>query len=178
MEAYIDEIEEDEIEDESAIMTLDDVIFSRKTLQEYEDAFTYQLPPIPCTGQEILGAISNIANAYQLAYNCSSRLIVVCGKAEKDFKVKRNKVIGAKIAEIRLAAGGKATKLPSKETMEAMAIEGSQELSDLISSLKKWEMVKDWFDSHVKKLGQMLMSAKDISYAVHNADRMYSKGNV
>lgn len=175
LEAYIDE--EEILEDESSVMTLDDVVFSGKTLQDYEDAFTHKLPSIPCSGQEILSAISDLANAYQLAYNCASKLIIVCAKAEKDFKVSRNKIVAQKIKELRDLTPGKSTKLPAKETIEAMAIEGSQELSNLISTLKKWEMVKDWFDSHVKKLAQMLMSAKDISYAINNADRAYDRAH-
>lgn len=178
MEAYIEE-EHDSIneEEDDVPLSIEDIYFGKRSLADYESEFTKRLPSIPCTGHEVLSAISGIANAYQVAYNCSARLTVICAKAEKDYKIKRNEMITAKISQIKTAAG-KPTKLPSRETIESMVFDESKELGILVSDFKKWEMIKEWFDSHVKKLGQMLSSAKDISYAVHNSERMYSKGNV
>lgn len=172
MEGYIDNEDEmvaldEEESPEDLVLT-----FGNKPLSEYEAEFTIKLPAPPCSSHQVLQAISDLGNAYGVAYNCAARLIYICAKAEKDYKIKRTELVAEKIASLKEQG---AKKLPSKETIEAMVMAESDELEELVDSYKKWHVIKDWFDAHVKKLSQLMAAAKDISYGVNSVERVWDR---
>jgi hypothetical protein len=160
---------------EEDIISLSDIDFAGKTLEEYEDMFTVTIPSLPCSSIEMGGAIVKLNNAYQVAYNCYNKLLVMCSRAESQYKGEKYRLCDEYISNAK-AQGVTKGKLPAIGTIEAIVTNNTKnkKLRNLMATFKKYSAVKEWFQEHKTKLEKSMMVGKELIYLVTSSDRVHN----
>jgi len=153
-------------------ISLDDITYQEKTLTDWADDLTVQMPSFPMNHQTIANVVIQLSNKYQIAYNAYNELYVMYSSLNKRLTDRKNAVIATKIEEYK--EKGVAGRMPGKEALEAIALNESS-TKQLNDSLKMCEIVKDFFEHNKNKLEKSQQLVLNISYAVNQSDRVWNK---
>lgn len=158
-------------------LTLDDIEFDGKGLLEYEEEFTIKLPSLPCTSQQATQCLIDIGNAYQNAYNCYNKLLVLSNKAESQFKAMKYRLCNEYISKLR---ENKVTKLPAKETIETLVVNDDKniQLRLMLERFQIYEAIKEFFKNNKTKLENTMDIAKSISINTLSSDKIQNQSKV
>lgn len=150
--------------------------YEDKSLFKWEEELTVKIPNIPCSLQEIQQSIVRLANQYQIAYNAFSIVMVLCSKAENEYKAEKYRLCN-EYSDVLARRG--ASKI-GKDALEIAVLNNQKNirLKKLMERYKAYDGIKDFFESHKTKLEKTMLVCKDICYAVNNSSRMEMKGNI
>jgi hypothetical protein len=170
VQEVIEDIELEEIEG------LDTIEYHGKSLDEWVTILTIDLPKLPCGAHEMGNAVISITNAYGKAYNAFNTLLVLCSKAENQYKAEKFRLIDVYLVDCKK----KNLKPPSKENVEIIVInqDKNKKVRMLMERYKIYDMIKSFFENNTKKLEKTLSAAKELLYISGAHSRVEHKGNI
>lgn len=166
--------------EDQEVIELEDIDISHieyedKSLFQWEEELTVKLPNIPCSLQEVQQSIVRLANQYQIAYNAFSIIMVLCSKAENEYKAEKYRLCN----EYSDALARRGAKV-SKDAIEISVINNQKNirLKKLMERYKAYNEIKYFFEGHKTKLEKTMLVCKDILYSVNGSSRIEMKGNI
>ena len=152
-------------------ISLDDITFEGKSLTDWLDELTIQMPPLPMNHQDATMVARNTHNKYQIAYNCYISLTVYYNDANRRLQAMKNSIIAKAVEDFKEKGVG---RMPSKEALEALAL-AAEEIKSLNEEVCMYEAIKDFFESNKNKLEKSIQLVLNVSYQVGQNDKVWNK---
>ena len=154
-------------------LTLDDLNFRDRTLAEWQEDFTIELPKIPSTSIEVQKALVEWNTAYQRAYNCYNELIVMANNTENDLNKAKGIAVAKKVKEYKADNVG---RLPARELIVELVLTENEDLAKLQYTMNLLEIIKEFFENNKIKLEKAMPLITNLSYMTHASDKVSNHG--